>query len=342
MKQLLEVEGLNIDIATDRALLHPVIDVDLSVSKGQALAIVGESGSGKSLTAMGILGLLPRKATVTARRVRFAGESLQKLSKREWRSIRGDRIAMIFQDPMTALDPCYTIGEQMIEVLSQHRKTTGQFARSRVLEVLKQARVPSPTDRFKQYPHELSGGLRQRVMIAMALLCEPELLIADEPTTALDVTTQAQILKLLDDIRRQSGVGLILITHDIGVVANVADYVAVMYLGQIVEYGTMEQVLNCPLHPYTEGLLRSIPVPGRVPRRSPLGFIPGVVPPPVNIPDCCAFAPRCPYAMEQCRAAPVSLREAEDAKHMVRCVLPVDGSGRDPSVWNQTQAVNTP
>lgn len=342
MGQLLEVEGLHIDIATDRALLHPVIDVDLTVGHGQALAIVGESGSGKSLTAMGILGLLPRRAIVNARDIRFAGKSLLGLSRSEWRSIRGDRITMIFQDPMTALDPCYTVGEQMVEVLNQHRHLSAHDARTKSLEMLDTARVPSPAERFNQYPHELSGGLRQRVMIAMALLCEPELLIADEPTTALDVTTQAQILKLLADIRRDSDVGLILITHDIGVVASIADYVAVMYLGQIVEYGPAEQVLSHPLHPYTEGLLRSIPVPGRVARGAPLGFIPGVVPPPVSIPVACAFAPRCPYVTDACWAAPVPLRRTANDTHTVRCVLPTDGSGRDSSIWNQTQALDTP
>ena len=336
MTRLLDIEDLNIDIAIDHALLQPVLGIDLTVDRGQALAIVGESGSGKSLTAMSILGLLPRRASLRAKRIEFAGRSLQGLSSRDWQAIRGDRISMIFQDPMTALDPCYTVGAQMMEVLLQHRRMTAHAARARVLELLDTARVPSPAERFEQYPHELSGGLRQRVMIAMSLLCEPDLLIADEPTTALDVTIQARILKLLDDIRRASGVGLILITHDIGVVACVADAIAVMYRGQIVEYGPAQQILANPLHPYTEGLLRSIPVPGRVARGAPLGFIPGIVPPPVGVPDACAFAPRCPYAMDACRAAPVPLRQADDTRR-VRCVLPADGTGRDPDVWNRLQ-----
>jgi peptide/nickel transport system ATP-binding protein len=243
---------------------------------------------------------------------------------------------MIFQDPMTALDPCYTVGAQMMEVLQQHRRMSPGAARARVLELLGTARVPSPKERFDQFPHELSGGLRQRVMIAMSLLCEPDLLIADEPTTALDVTIQAQILKLLSDIRETSGVGLILITHDIGVVACIADHIAVMYRGQIVEHGPAQDILAKPLHPYTEGLLRSIPVPGRVARGAPLGFIPGIVPPPVGVPDACAFAPRCPYATAACRAAPVELAPV-NATHALRCLLPADGSGRDPDVWNRLQ-----
>ncbi|HEU0229945.1 MAG TPA: ABC transporter ATP-binding protein [Burkholderiaceae bacterium] len=336
MAHLLEIEDLNIDIATDQALLQPVLGIDLTVDRGQALAIVGESGSGKSLTALSILGLLPRRASLRARRIEFAGRSLQGLSNREWRAIRGDRISMIFQDPMTALDPCYTIGAQMTEVLLQHRPLSAHDARARVLKLLDTARVPSPEERFSQYPHELSGGLRQRVMIAMSLLCEPDLLIADEPTTALDVTIQARILKLLDDIRRASGVGLIIITHDIGVVACVADVIAVMYRGQIVEHGPAQRILANPLHPYTEGLLRSIPVPGRVARGAPLGFIPGIVPPPVGVPQACAFAPRCPYAMDACRTAPVTLGRVDDT-HSVRCLLPTDGSGRDPDVWNRLQ-----
>ncbi|TAM90780.1 MAG: ABC transporter ATP-binding protein [Candidimonas sp.] len=341
MAHLLEVEDLNVDIATDHARLSPIIGVDLTLDRGDTLAIVGESGSGKSLTALSILGLLPRRATLRARRIDFAGRSLIGLSARQWQSIRGDRITMIFQDPMTALDPCYTVGDQMVEVLRQHRRMSARDARARVLALMETARVPSPAERYSQYPHELSGGLRQRVMIAMSLLSEPDLLIADEPTTALDVTIQAQILRLLADIQKKSGVSLILITHDIGVVASIADTIAVMYRGQIVEHGATNDILSMPLHPYTEGLLRSIPVPGRSERGKPLGYIPGIVPPPVGMPRACVFAPRCPYVTEACLASAIPLRDAGGGRK-VRCILPLDGSGRRADAWEQFQSVQVP
>lgn len=333
---LLEIEDLNIDIATDHALLKPIIGVDLTLERGRTLAIVGESGSGKSLTAMSIMGLLPRRARVSAKTIRFDGKSLLGLSEKDWRSIRGDRITMIFQDPMTALDPCYTIGAQMVEALRQHRSMTAEQARAHAIKLLDTARVPAPSERFRQYPHQLSGGLRQRVMIAMSLMCEPDLLIADEPTTALDVTIQAQILQLLADIQKESGVGLILITHDIGVVASIADDIAVMYRGQIVEYGPAQALLDAPLHPYTEGLLQSIPIPGHVARGEPLGYIPGIVPPPTGTPIACVFAPRCPYATAACLAAPIALRKVDET-HAMRCILPADAGARNPEIWKNIQ-----
>jgi peptide/nickel transport system ATP-binding protein len=329
---LLEVRGLEVEIPTNNALLRPVRGVDLTLERGETLAIVGESGCGKSLTSLAIMGLLPAAARRKAEHIALAGRSLLGLSPREWRRMRGERVAMIFQDPMTALDPCYTIGDQMVEVLRQHRRVSRAAARDRALDLLRQVRIPSPEERLGQYPHQLSGGLRQRVMIAMAFLCEPELLIADEPTTALDVTIQAQILKLLVDVQRETGVGLIVITHDIGVVAGVADRIAVMYGGQMVETGRTDDVIGHPIHPYTEGLMRSVPVPGRTRRREPLGFIPGVVPRPVGVLTQCGFVDCCPYAHRPCRAGPVALREAGSGRAM-RCVLPLDGSGRDPQVW---------
>jgi peptide/nickel transport system ATP-binding protein len=332
MARLLEIEGLHVDIDTDHRLLMPIVGVDLSLDTGETLAIVGESGSGKSLTALSILGLLPKRAAFRAKRMDFAGKSLLGLSSREFQAIRGDRITMIFQDPMTALDPCYTVGAQMVEVLRQHRRISRSAAKARALALLETVQVSPAAERFQQYPHELSGGLRQRVMIALSLLCEPDLLIADEPTTALDVTVQAQILSLLADIQAKTGVGLILITHDIGVVASVADRTAVMYCGQIVEYGKTEDILRQPLHPYTEGLLRSVPIPGRVARREPLGYIPGVVSTPVELPSRCAFAARCPYVTDRCLTAAVPLRQAADGR-AVRCVLSLDGSGRSPDKW---------
>lgn len=222
----------------------------------------------------------------------------------------------------------------MVEVIRQHRRITMAEARSRALELLDLVRVPSPRERFGQYPHQLSGGLRQRVMIAMSLLCEPDLIIADEPTTALDVTIQAQILRLLRDIQQATGVGLIIITHDIGVVAGIADRIVVMYSGQIVESGPAQQVLAQPLHPYTEGLMHSIPVPGRVARGTPLGFIPGIVPRPIGELTECAFAARCPYVTSQCRTGPIALHTLQE--HSIRCILPEDGSGRDPHIWSRS------
>ena len=341
MAALLEIEGLHVDIETENATLRPVRGIDLSVERGQTVAIVGESGCGKSLTALAIMGLLPRRAHVSAQRIEFAGKSLTGLSAREWREIRGNRITMIFQNPMTALDPCYTVGSQMVEILRQHRHITGHDARMYALKLCEQVRIPSPLERFEQYPHQLSGGLRQRVMIAMSLLCKPDLIIADEPTTALDVTIQAQILRLLSDIQQATGVGLIIITHDIGVVAGIADKLAVMYSGQIVEYGSTQRILAKPLHPYTEGLLRSIPVPGRVARRTPLGFIPGIVPRPVGVLTECAFAARCPYVTVECRRGPVDLRRIDD-DHSMRCILPGDGTGRDPDIWTRSLVATTP
>ena len=329
---LLEVRGLAVEIPVPGAVLRPVRGIDLSVAEGETLAIVGESGCGKSLTALAVMGLLPRTARLSAERIALRGQSLLGLRESAWRRIRGDRIAMIFQDPMTSLDPCYRVGDQMVEVLRQHRPVSTKAARRRAAELLGKVGVPAPEQRLSQYPHQLSGGLRQRVMIAMALLCEPELLIADEPTTALDVTIQAQILRLLADIQRETGIGLVLITHDLGVVAGLADRIAVMYAGEIVETGTPDAVLGRPLHPYTEGLMRAIPVPGETRPGEVLGYIPGVVPRQTGERTRCGFVARCPYAMERCAAAPVPLRPAADGR-LMRCILPSDGSGRDPDAW---------
>jgi peptide/nickel transport system ATP-binding protein len=333
---LLEVRGLKVEIPAHDGLLQPVRGVDFSVAPGETLAIVGESGCGKSLTSLAVLGLLPRAARLTAERIALRGESLLGLSEAAWRKIRGERIAMIFQDPMTALDPCYRIGDQMSEVLRQHRRVSPGEARRRALELLGRVGISSPEQRLSQFPHQLSGGLRQRVMIAMALLCEPELIVADEPTTALDVTIQAQILRLLADIQRDTGIGLILVSHDLGVVAGIAHRIAVMYSGQIVEMGDRDAVLGRPLHPYTEGLMRSIPVPGETRRGETLGFIPGTVPRPSGELTRCGFLDRCPYASSASAAGPIPLRPAPDGR-LVRCVLPTDGSGRDPNAWTRLE-----
>ena len=331
---LLEVRGLRVEIPVPGGTTRPVRGVDFSVAAGETLAIVGESGCGKSLTSLAIMGLLPRAARLTAEAIALGGRSLLGLSEAGWRRLRGERIAMIFQDPMTALDPCYRIGDQMTEVLRQHRPVSAEAARRRALELLGRVGISSPEQRLTQFPHQLSGGLRQRVMIAMALLCEPELIIADEPTTALDVTIQAQILHLLAEIQRDTGIGLILISHDLGVVAGVAHRIAVMYGGEIVEIGERDAILGKPLHPYTEGLMRSIPVPGETRRGETLGFIPGTVPRQAGELTRCGFIDRCPYANARSAAGAVPLSPAPDGR-LVRCVLPLDGSGRDAGAWTR-------
>lgn len=330
--RLLSVEGLNVQIPVLDATLWPVRNVSLDVGRGETVAVVGESGCGKSLTSLAIMGLLPRHAKMQSRGLHLNDESLAHASARRLRQLRGDRIAMIFQDPMTALDPCYRIGEQMCEILRQHRRISRSDAMARARELLDKVGIPAPKERLRQYPHQLSGGLRQRVMIAMALLCEPELIIADEPTTALDATIQAQILRLLRDIQRETRIGLLLITHDLGVVAGMADRIVVMYGGEVVEVGTCDQVLAKPLHPYTEGLISSIPVPGETEQGERLGYIPGVVPRQVGALEACGFVDRCPYAASACRAGPVAMRDAGEGRD-IRCILPADGSGRDPAVW---------
>ncbi|MBK0328010.1 ABC transporter ATP-binding protein [Rhodobacteraceae bacterium F11138] len=330
--QILNVQGLSVQIPVHGSMLRPVRDVNLEVGRGETVAVVGESGCGKSLTALAIMGLLPRQAMVQSDALRLNSESLAQASPKRWRQLRGDQIAMIFQDPMTALDPCYRIGNQMCEILQQHRKISRTDAMARSRDLLGKVGIPAPEERLKQYPHQLSGGLRQRVMIAMALLCEPELIIADEPTTALDVTIQAQILRLLRDIQQETNIGLLLITHDLGVVAGMADRIVVMYGGQVVEVGTCDQVLAQPLHPYTEGLVRSIPVPGETEQGETLGYIPGIVPRQVGELSACGFVDRCPYATDICHAKSIPMRDADNAR-LMRCILPTDGSARDPAVW---------
>jgi ABC-type glutathione transport system ATPase component len=256
---ILEVDGLTIDIPVSAGLLHPVRDVSFSVQRGETVCIVGESGCGKSLTSLAIMGLLPKKAILTARTLSFEGTELIGLGERRMGDLRGDRMAMIFQEPMTSLNPAYTIGNQLEEMLKRHRGATTQEARDRAVFLLEKVGITSAASRLSQYPHQLSGGLRQRVMIAMTLMCEPDLLIADEPTTALDVTTQAQILRLIRHIQATRHMGVLLITHDFGVVAEVADRVAVMQEGRIVEIGEAEQILNRPQHPYTRALCAAVP-----------------------------------------------------------------------------------
>jgi peptide/nickel transport system ATP-binding protein len=315
---LLEIDGLTVDIATPRGELHAVRDVSFCIERGETLCIVGESGCGKSMTAFALMGLLPPAARRPARKFRFEGEDLDRASPARLSALRGDRMAMVFQEPMTALNPAYSIGDQLAEVHRRHKRSSRQAARERAVELMEKVGITAAGKRLGQFPHQLSGGLRQRVMISMALMCGPALLIADEPTTALDVTIQAQILRLLVDLQRDLGIAMLLITHDLGVVARTAHRVAVMYAGEIVESGTAASVFRMPRHPYTRGLMASIPVPGKTPPGARLGAIPGVVPSLIGEVRGCAFRERCAHATAIC-AAPVAVRS--EAGHDWRCVL---------------------
>jgi peptide/nickel transport system ATP-binding protein len=321
LSALLEVENLSVDIPVPAGMLHPVQSIGFSLDKGETLCIVGESGCGKSLTALAIMGLLPKAAARTAERLTLDGEDVLNAGERRMRDLRGNRMGMIFQEPMTSLNPAYTIGNQLEEALLRHRKVTRREARERAVFLLEKVGITAAASRLRQYPHQLSGGLRQRVMIAMTLMCGPNLIIADEPTTALDVTIQAQILLLLAELQKEFHMGLILITHDLGVVARVADRVAVMYAGQIVESGTAEQIFRAPTHPYTQGLLDCIPIPGKTARGQPLGSIPGIVPSLVGAMAGCHFHERCSYATTDCAAGAVPLRQADAPGHAYRCLL---------------------
>ncbi len=321
-KPLLSVRGLTLDIPMSSGTLHAVRKLDFDLHRGETLCIVGESGSGKSLTSLAVIGLLEKNIRRSATRMDFDGTDLLTASKRQMRALRGNRIAMIFQEPMTSLNPAYTIGDQLIEALRLHKNVSREKARNRAVELLEKVGITAAASRLGQYPHQLSGGLRQRVVIAMALMCEPELIIADEPTTALDVTIQAQILSLLVDLTREMDVAMILITHDLGVVARVADKVGVMYAGELVESGPAADVFGKPLHPYTRGLLRCIPQPGKTERGSPLGTIPGIVPSLIGDVKGCAFRTRCPHAVDACREA---IPERGEPPHEFLCVHP-DGA----------------
>jgi len=289
---VLEVRNLSIDIPVSQGILHAVDNINLHVDRGEILCIVGESGCGKSLTSLAIMGLLPKNAQRTAEILELGQEDLQELTERQLSDIRGNRMAMIFQEPMTSLNPSFTIENQLLEPLLRHQELSRADARNRVIEMLELVGIKPAASRLRQYPHQLSGGLRQRVMIAMSLLCNPDLIIADEPTTALDVTIQAQILELMMGLREKFKTGILFITHDMGVVANIADRVAVMYAGQIVEEGPVSEIFNNPAHPYTRGLMSCIPVPGKVGQDNTLGTIPGMVPSVVNDFRSCRFEGR--------------------------------------------------
>ena len=313
---LLELRRLAVSFATDDGTVQAVDGIDLSLQRGRTLGLVGESGCGKSVTSLAVMGLLPPENSIVKGEVRFEGRDLLTLDSDTIRDMRGARLAMIFQEPMTSLNPAYTVGDQIIEAIQRHQGLSAADARARAIEMLRTVRIPSPEKRVDDYPHKLSGGMRQRAMIAMALACGPELLIADEPTTALDVTIQAQILDLMRGLRRDTGTAIVLITHDLGVVAEMADDVAVMYAGQIVERAAVRDLFARPEHPYTVGLLGSIPRLDE--KRDRLPSIEGRVPDMTDPPAGCRFAARCPFVEPDCRTTAPALVEVAPG-HLTRC-----------------------
>jgi oligopeptide/dipeptide ABC transporter ATP-binding protein len=324
---LLDVRTLQTHLRTPEGLVRAVDGVSFTVGAGRTLGIVGESGCGKSVTALSILGLVPRPpAELIAGEIWFDGQDLLQLDARTLRDLRGDRIAMVFQEPMTSLNPAYTVGEQIVEVIVRHDPVGRPAARQRAIELMQRVGIPAPERRIDDYPHRLSGGMRQRAMIAMALACRPQLLIADEPTTALDVTIQAQILDLLRDLKRERDMALILITHDLGVVAELCDEVIVMYGGKVVERATVEALFARPQHPYTIGLLGSLPGAGRATGADRLAAIEGTPPNPLALPAGCSFHPRCPFAVSRCRQDEPVLSEIAAAHEAACWRAPLDRS----------------
>ena len=317
------VQDLNIAFDVPGGALQAVRNVSFDIAKGQTLCIVGESGSGKSMTALGLMGLLPSNARRSAQRLKVGEHDLLGLDRRQMSDLLGSEMAMIFQEPMTSLNPCYTVGNQMAETLVRHRAVTWRSALGTARDWLERVGIPPSAGRLDQYPHQLSGGLRQRVMIAMMLMCEPKLIIADEPTTALDVTIQAQILHVLAGLQRELGITMIFITHDLGVVSRIADQIAVMYAGQIVEIGSTREVLLDSQHPYTRGLLDCVPAPGKTKPGAHLGTIPGTIPSLIGKLDGCGFAPRCSYSTPTCRAGIPVLQDLGPGRQ-VRCLFKPD------------------
>jgi peptide/nickel transport system ATP-binding protein/oligopeptide transport system ATP-binding protein len=315
---LLRIEGLRTVFRSSVGDIAAVDGVDLDVPRGRTLGIVGESGCGKSMLSLSVMRLVPAPGRVAQGRVLLEGQDLLRLSSAGMRDVRGSKVAMIFQEPMTSLNPVHSVGAQITEAMRAHdRGASASELRDRAIEALKRVRIPSPESRFDDYPHQLSGGMRQRVMIAMALACRPQLLIADEPTTALDVTVQAQILDLLRELQAETGMSIILITHDLGVIAEMADEVAVMYAGRVVERATAAELFASPQHPYTLGLLGSIP---RLDEdRDRLLAIEGAVPPPFALPRGCRFHPRCPFAIEACTRAQPALEPVAEG-HLAACI----------------------
>lgn len=313
---LLEIKQLTIQYKTDNGLVHAVNDLSLSLKKGESLGLVGETGAGKTTTALGIMNLVPDPpGIIVDGEIQFEGRDLLKLNKHDMRKIRGEKISMVFQDPMTSLNPVMTVGKQIAESVRIHEALSRKKAEQRAVDVLEMVGIPG--ERFNEYPHQFSGGMRQRVVIAIALACRPDLLIADEPTTALDVTIQAQVLDLIANLKKEQQSSLILITHDLGVVAEVCEKVAIMYAGRLVEYGTLKDIYIDTRHPYSIGLFSSIPsIDGDEERLTP---IPGLMPDPTNLPEGCSFWPRCNRATEECKKAIPTLIEANPG-HWVRCI----------------------
>jgi peptide/nickel transport system ATP-binding protein len=332
---LAEVHELAVRFVTREATVHAVNGVSFTVQPGEVLCILGESGSGKSVTLRALMRLLPPHRTRIAGRVWVDGQDILALPRRALRDLRGGLVAMVFQEPMTALDPVYTVGQQIIETLHRHTGCDRRAARQRAFELLELVRIPSPERRLDAYPHELSGGLRQRAMIAMALSCNPRLLLADEPTTALDATVQVQVLILLRRLQRELGMGMIFVTHDLGVAAEIADTIAVMYAGRIVESGPVAQILSAPAHPYTAGLLAST-VHGQ-PRERDIDAIPGSPPDLRCLPQGCSFAPRCPRRIADCRVIPPAPRSPAPGR-MAACHAVPEGPVSPPGAGLSTPA----
>jgi dipeptide transport system ATP-binding protein len=324
MTPLLEIEDLHVEFPTQGSVMHAVEGVSLTLDQGEVLGIVGESGSGKSVTMMALMGLIAWPGRVRAKTLRFAGNDLLGISDKERRRLVGKDMAMIFQEPTTSLNPCFTIGYQLMEALLLHSPLDRKSAQRQSIELLEQVGIPAAASRMNDYPHQLSGGMNQRVMIAMAISCNPRLLIADEPTTALDVTIQAQILDLLRNLQQERGMALVLITHNMGVVSEMAQRIAVMYAGQVMEQQRVDALFASPQHPYTEALLAALPEQGEAGHR--LATIPGVVPGVFDRPAGCLFAPRCAYATEHSRAVRPGLRDWQGGQ--VRCHYPLGDPSR--------------
>ena len=318
---LITIENLQTHFFTDDGVVKAVEDVSLVIPKGKTLGLVGESGCGKSVTALSVIGLISSPGRIVGGRITMHDNGkpivLNELSEPEMRKVRGDKIAMIFQEPMSSLNPVFTIGDQIIEAVRLHRDVSKREARELAVEMLDKVKIPAPRQRLKDYPHQFSGGMRQRAMIAMALSCEPRLLIADEPTTALDVTIQAQILDLLRELQESEGMSILIITHDLGIIAETADDVAVMYASKVVEYAPVAELFHNPMHPYTHGLFRSRPELGQ-PKDTKLNTIPGMVPSPLRFPVGCKFHPRCPFKQARCQSEEPGLREIRPG-HTVHC-----------------------
>jgi peptide/nickel transport system ATP-binding protein/oligopeptide transport system ATP-binding protein len=324
---VLKVEHLSTCFRTDSGVVTAVDDVSFDLYPGESLGIVGESGCGKTVTSKSIMRLLPEHTSFLKpeSRVLFDGRDLSRLDEKEMRDVRGDRIAMIFQEPMTSLNPVFRIGWQLDEALRYHTKLDRKERRERAIEMLRLVEIPNPEKRVREYPHQLSGGMRQRVMIAMALCCEPDILIADEPTTALDVTIQAQILRLMEELKRKLDTAIVLITHDLGVVAQVCDRVVVMYAGRVIETGTVHDIFHRPRHPYTKALLDSIPRSGGREHGKRLSTIPGIVPSLFELPAGCRFQDRCDYKEQRC-VDEEPLLELRGEGNLVRCHFPLDAT----------------